>query len=149
MSTIQKLLPHYMFTAFCRLLYRIFSFLSDKTNGKPLFVKYKMLLGVLLIPTIVACDSKSKDDKVMCYDISTAGEPVSQRMVVAPETEKSISSASAMYNSRDPEIMCYKVAPSNEPWEDHGRMFVDETGKKRIYELRKGRWVDVTDKYEQ
>lgn len=31
------------------ILFCIFSFLSDKTNGAPLFVKYKLLLGTLII----------------------------------------------------------------------------------------------------
>lgn len=32
-----------------KILFRFFSFLSDKTNGAPLFVKYKLLLGTLII----------------------------------------------------------------------------------------------------
>lgn len=32
-----------------RILFRFFSFLSDKTNGAPLFVKYKLLLGTLIL----------------------------------------------------------------------------------------------------
>jgi hypothetical protein len=31
------------------ILFRIFSFLSDRTNGAPFFVKYKLLLGTLII----------------------------------------------------------------------------------------------------
>lgn len=32
-----------------KFLFGIFSFLSDKTNGAPLFVKYKLLLGTLIL----------------------------------------------------------------------------------------------------
>jgi len=42
------------------LLFRIFSFLADKTNGASLFVKYKLVLGTLIIGlTSVSC-GKSK-----------------------------------------------------------------------------------------
>jgi TonB family protein len=55
-----------------KLLFRIFSFLSDKTGGAPLFVRYKLLLGSLIIGFIgVSCNDKKssysivpeKDDK--------------------------------------------------------------------------------------
>jgi len=48
------------------LLFRFFSFLSDKTNGAPLFVRYKLLLGTLIIGlTGTSCVNKSQ---VTCYD---------------------------------------------------------------------------------
>ncbi|NDV96044.1 hypothetical protein D0T84_14140 [Dysgonomonas sp. 521] len=50
------------------LLFRFFSFLADKTNGAPLFVKYKLLLGTLIIG--VAGTSCSNKSKVTCYDMS-------------------------------------------------------------------------------
>ena len=65
------------------ILFRIFSYLSDKTNGAPLFVKYKLLLGTLILgvtTSLANSGSKAKmvNDTVMpnkpeenivtCYD---------------------------------------------------------------------------------
>ncbi|MDU1889496.1 MAG: hypothetical protein E6767_02295 [Dysgonomonas sp.] len=50
------------------LLFRIFSYLSDKTNGAPFFVKYKLMIGTLIIGlTSVSC-GKAKQ-AVTCYDM--------------------------------------------------------------------------------
>lgn len=49
------------------LLFRLFSFLSDKTNGASLFVKYKLLLGTLIIGLVSTSACKSKKEEVMCY----------------------------------------------------------------------------------
>lgn len=48
------------------LLFRLFSFLSDKTNGASFFVKYKLLLGTLIMGLVSVSASKSKKD-VMHY----------------------------------------------------------------------------------
>ncbi len=48
------------------LLFRLFSFLSDKTNGASFFVKYKILLGTLIMGLISTSACKSKKE-VMCY----------------------------------------------------------------------------------
>lgn len=54
-----------------KLLFRLFSALSDKTNGAPLFVKYKLLLGTLILG--VVSSSASKPAKEMtCYDVPEA-----------------------------------------------------------------------------
>lgn len=50
-------------------LYRIFSFMSDKTNGASFFVKYKLILGALLIGlSTVSCGDEEKEPELMCYD---------------------------------------------------------------------------------
>ncbi len=53
-----------------RTLYHIFSFLSDKTNGASLFVKYKLALGIILVGlTTVSCSKDEEEDPtLMCYD---------------------------------------------------------------------------------
>jgi len=65
-----------------KILFRIFSCLADKTNGTQLFVKYKLMLGTLIIGLAVSsAGCKSKKGDVMCY-------------VIVPEPE--------------PQIMCYE-----------------------------------------
>lgn len=56
-----------------RTLYHIFSFLSDKTNGASLFVKYKLALGIILVGfTTVSCSKDEEEDPpLMCYDATT------------------------------------------------------------------------------
>ncbi|MDR1091284.1 MAG: hypothetical protein LBL79_09430 [Prevotella sp.] len=52
------------------VLYRIFSFLSDKSNGASIFVKYKLILGALLVGlTTVSCekDKEEPEPEVTCY----------------------------------------------------------------------------------
>jgi len=62
-----------------RLLFRIFSFLSDKTNGASFFVRYKLLLGTLIIGIVSSYSCKSSDKKqITCYDISI--EPVQEEI---------------------------------------------------------------------
>ena len=42
-----------------KILYRLFAFLSDRTGGFKLFVKYKLILGALLVvsaPMTTSCD---------------------------------------------------------------------------------------------
>lgn len=48
------------------LLFKLFSFLSDKTNGASLFVKYKLLLGTLIVGLVSSSAYKPKKE-VMCY----------------------------------------------------------------------------------
>ena len=51
-----------------KTLYSLFSFLSDKTNGFKPFVKYKLLLGTLLIGiSTTACKNKTV---ITCYETS-------------------------------------------------------------------------------
>lgn len=87
---------------FYRFLFRLFSFLSDNTNGFRLFSKYKIVLGTIILgTTITACNSKRE---VTCYDISPVTEDeeiqVSCYDTIAPP-EKEID----MNN-----VTCYKIA---------------------------------------
>ena len=46
-----------------KILYRLFAFLSDRTGGFKLFVKYKLILGALLVVSVPMTTSC-----VECYD---------------------------------------------------------------------------------
>ena len=51
-----------------KLLFQIFSFLADKTNGAYLVVKYKLLLGTLIIGIVgTACSQKKTSSQAECY----------------------------------------------------------------------------------
>lgn len=50
-----------------KILFRFLSYLSDKTNGAPLFVKYKLLLGTLIMGLVGTSGCKSKKHDVLCY----------------------------------------------------------------------------------
>ncbi|MDR2954346.1 MAG: TonB family protein [Prevotella sp.] len=52
-----------------KLLFRLFSFLSDKTNGASFFVKYKLLLGTVIISLVSSSACKSKKE-IVCYDVT-------------------------------------------------------------------------------
>lgn len=68
-----------------KILFRIFSYLSDKTNGARFFVKYKLLLGTLIIglaSTVAGC--KSKKAEITCYDMPADPEPIPQIMCYEP-----------------------------------------------------------------
>lgn len=62
-----------------RTLYHIFSFLSDKTNGASLFVRYKLALGIILVGlTTVSCSKDEEEDPpLMCYDPVSIPQEVS------------------------------------------------------------------------
>ena len=50
-----------------KILYRLFSFLSDRTNGFKPFVKYKFIFGALLIGvTTTSCNILPPE--ISCYD---------------------------------------------------------------------------------
>jgi len=58
-----------------KVLFRIFSFLSDKTNGASLFVKYKLILGALLVGlTTVSCDKNEEEQPLTCYLVASPEE---------------------------------------------------------------------------
>ncbi|NDV67391.1 energy transducer TonB [Dysgonomonas sp. 25] len=87
----------------CHILFRFFSFLSDKTNGAPFVVKYKLMLGTLILglsatschkPKAVAtCNeeepAKANTIKVLSNDTTvsatkdTIGEHISPKLVSA------------------------------------------------------------------
>lgn len=75
-----------------RFLFRIFSYLSDKTNGAPLFVKYKLLLGTIIIGLTGVTGESCKRVKTSYVPIS---EPVDTTQIlcyepVAPSPEDNL-----------------------------------------------------------
>lgn len=61
-----------------RILFRLFSYLSDKTNGTSLFVKYKLLMGTLIIG-LVSTSAKA-ERKEAIEGIIPFQEPLSSEM---------------------------------------------------------------------
>ncbi len=58
-------------------MFRLFSFLSDKTGGARFFVKYKLLLGTLIVGFIASASScKPKKNDVSCYVIATEPDSI-------------------------------------------------------------------------
>jgi len=49
-------------------LFRFFSFLSDKSKGNAFFVKYKVLLGSLVLGLSVSGCTKDEPPEIICYD---------------------------------------------------------------------------------
>jgi len=51
-------------------LFRLFSFLADKTNGWGVFVKPKLLFGALIIGvmSVSANSCKKSEPEITCYD---------------------------------------------------------------------------------
>ena len=77
-----------------KLLYKIFSFLADKTNGWKIFVSPKLFFGAL----IIGVTAVTTNSCATCYDPT----PTCYDLIV----EDSIPQ-----NDTIPEIMCYDIAP--------------------------------------
>ena len=103
-----------------KTLYRIFSFLSDKTNGFKPFVKYKLLLGTLLIGiSATACKNKTVPedvcyvpvlpDEIMCY------EPAAPNDTILKQEKDSIVIEKKKAKFTPPIITCYDTLEPIEP----------------------------------
>lgn len=75
------------------LLFSILSFLSDKTNGASFFVKYKLLLGTLILGITSVSGYKSKKE-IMCY-VQVTEVPVESQMAytdsIAPSAQNHLT----------------------------------------------------------
>lgn len=73
---------------FYHTFYSLFSYLSDKTNGASLFVKYKLILGSLLIGlTAISCDKeKEEEPEVTCYIVAPS-EQVETKPTPSPDAD--------------------------------------------------------------
>ena len=65
-----------------RFLFRFVSFMSDKTGGLPLFVKYKLLLGTIIIG--LGGSSCAGKTRATCYDYTPIDDDNSQIMCYEP-----------------------------------------------------------------
>ena len=107
-----------------KTLYRLFSFLSDCTNGFKPFVRYKLILGSLLIGlTATSCkpeqtsktatiDDKEPEQQILCYEpnISYKNDTVQE---VQEEKPKQTPKTAVIEESRlDDFVNCYDVAIS-------------------------------------
>jgi TonB family protein len=100
------------------LLFRMMSFLSDKTNGFPLFAKYKLMLGTLIIGlSASSCTNKktANTNGITCYD-PIAVEDSTQIAVGDTIKGDTITSAvltkkqAPVYTAVEPEVTCYEIS---------------------------------------
>ncbi len=80
------------------VLFRFFSFLADRTNGQPLFVKCKILIGTLILGLTTSCSSDSKEDNVlMCYDPVFPNDTIESEWIEPDKVEVSDSTAISLF----------------------------------------------------
>ena len=79
-----------------KLLYKIFSFLADKTNGWKIFVSPKLFFGALIIGGITTMSINSC--RPTCYD-PACYEPMQEDTIPQNDTI-------------DDDILCYYVGPT-------------------------------------
>lgn len=99
-----------------KYLFRLVSYLTDRTNGMPLFVKYKIALGTILIGiTSTSCNSKTSQTRIIIDETDTISiltdsidvDTLDSPLFVAPIIEIGIIDSDAY----DPEpIYCYVPA---------------------------------------
>jgi TonB family protein len=96
------------------LVFRVLSFLSDKTNGFPLFAKYKLMLGTLIIGlTASSCTNKktANVNETTCYDPAVLEDTI---QIVAADTLQGDTvspdaSARPQIICEDPTVTCYDI----------------------------------------
>lgn len=94
------------------ILFHIFSYLADKTNGVSFFVKYKLLIGTIIVGFTTTSCNRSKNT-ITCYDMSA---PYIDSLVVSnqdtiPQQQKDSSGNTVIKpeipDSPEPFITCY------------------------------------------
>jgi len=86
-----------------KLLYKIFSFLADKTNGWKIFVSPKLFLGALIVSGIAV---SANSCRVSCYDPAIE-EPMCYAIEVPDTTQNN--------DTIPDDVLCYYVgAPAEE-----------------------------------
>lgn len=104
------------------ILFRFFSFLSDKTNGFSLFVKYKVMLGTLIMSlTAASCANKnntaapdtdkkdSVDEQITCYEVAAPDSIDEPDTIPQPPVLPVITLVEPIIEP-DPEPTCYMPA---------------------------------------
>lgn len=118
------------------ILYRLFAFLADKTNGFSFFVKYKLALGTLILSvSATSCakkqstqdgdDKKRRDTKgyVTCYEIFDSDSLVKSEdddLLFIPPEEPYIPSIP------DDIVLCYDIALPEEGEVDSSSIIINE-----------------------
>ncbi|MDR0830851.1 MAG: energy transducer TonB [Prevotellaceae bacterium] len=106
--------------SFLKMLFRLFSFLADKTNGWKVFVKPKILLGTLLLGSVVVSCNQKGEGETTCYvpsgidTISECYKPVLDDTITPPAE-----------NTLTPNIDCYMIvsSPIIEDTEDTSQIY--------------------------
>lgn len=98
------------------ILYRIFCTLSDKTGGFPLFVKYKLLLGTLILTLSAASCAKKSTSKVtdeeeipqvMCYEPTAPMDTIETVIDDTVKSEPFIAPVIVGCDEVESEAYCY------------------------------------------
>ena len=79
------------------ILFCLFSFLADKTNGSPIFVKYKLLLGTLIIGIAGTTVQAQRKVEISCYD--TIPPRVPQNKEIKTRTTSSLEKQNNRHDS--------------------------------------------------
>ena len=118
-----------------KTLYRLFSFLSDCTNGFKPFVKYKLILGSLLIGlTATSCkpeqtsktatiDGKEPEQQILCYKPKVSHENDTVQEAQEEKPKQAPKTAVIEESMLDDRVKCYmvevvEVAKVEEPEEE-------------------------------
>ncbi|MDU1889495.1 MAG: energy transducer TonB [Dysgonomonas sp.] len=98
------------------ILFRIFSYLSDKTNGAPFFVKYKLIIGTLIIGLTATSCFKKKPEPTCYVPLPIEPEEVKGQDSVIPGKKDTIGITPPRIVKTDipiepePLVTCYDVA---------------------------------------
>ncbi|NDV67390.1 carboxypeptidase-like regulatory domain-containing protein [Dysgonomonas sp. 25] len=88
----------------CHILFRFFSFLSDKTDGAPFFVKYKLLLGTLILGLVTTASCKSSGKGVTYDNPITASGIVDEKTIngtIIDKNEEPVIGASVVIKEKE------------------------------------------------
>ncbi|MDU1889497.1 MAG: carboxypeptidase-like regulatory domain-containing protein [Dysgonomonas sp.] len=96
------------------LLFRIFSYLSDKTNGAPLFVKYKLLLGSLIIGMTATTGCKALKGESSEYEFRPAAIRITDYVPIGNGTD-SVMLKGNIIDDRDEPLIGLIVGNKNLP----------------------------------
>ena len=107
-----------------KTLYRLFSFLSDCTNGFKPFVKYKLILGSLLIgltatsckpkqtPEKATINEKEPEEEILCYKPKVSCENDTVQKVQEDRPKQTQKTAVIEESMLDDLVKCYDVVIS-------------------------------------
>jgi len=97
---------------FIKMVFRLFSFLADKTNGWKIFVQPKLVLGTMILSFgVAACNSSGKKAQTTdCYVIIDEPDTISTEVIdtIANDTSKKIvAPIDIMVSCYEEVVMCY------------------------------------------
>jgi hypothetical protein len=108
---------------FFKFLYKIFSFLADKTNGWKIFVNPKLFFGALIVGGITAVsmpaciatcyDPISEEPEQLCYVSIPPKDTMPEKDTVPDVLCYAVGEDTIPQNDTISEVMCYDIAPPN------------------------------------